>query len=173
MEFHDYVHLQLSSINNEWSYKPVCALIALGLCSNILLGLPFLTHNNIVIDHAARTTIDKESGFDLLDENSRMPHKTMRKMIPPKERVKQILMNCKTMIEELKTKCAERLVKLESRNELRTAKPVNTITAIKTTIERLASKDKLNKLEETIKEEFKEIFLPIPHISMLPTRESV
>ena len=68
--FHDYVYLQLASGNNEWMSKTVCALLAPGLCSNILLGLLFLAHNNIVIDHTAHTVIDKELGFDL---NSRMP----------------------------------------------------------------------------------------------------
>jgi hypothetical protein len=47
-------------------------------------------------------------------------------------------------------------------------KPVNVIAAIKNTIETLASKDKLIKYEEKMKDEFKEIFEPIPHISLLP-----
>ena len=72
-------------------------------------------------------------------------------------------------MDELKTKCAERLTRLESEDEPYTMKPINTIAAIKTTIERLASKDRLIKLEETIKDEYKEIFRPIPHILMLPT----
>ena len=92
-KFHDYVHLQLSSINNEWSSKPVHVLITPDLCTNILLGLPFLAHNNIVIDHAAHTAISKDSGFDLLNENSRMPRNNVKKMVPPKVRVKQILDN--------------------------------------------------------------------------------
>ena len=69
-EFYDYVSLSLSSLNNAWSLRPVRALLAPNLCSNILLGLPFLSHNKIVIDHASRTAIDKTCGFDLLNENS-------------------------------------------------------------------------------------------------------
>ena len=34
------------------------------LCAPVILGLPFLSHNNIVIDHVARTVIDKMSVFD-------------------------------------------------------------------------------------------------------------
>jgi len=63
-ELWDYVSLSLSSLNNAWSSKPVRALIAPGLCSNILLGLPFLVHNKIVIDHDSRTAIDKTCGFE-------------------------------------------------------------------------------------------------------------
>jgi hypothetical protein len=69
-ELWDYVSLSLSSLNNAWSSKPVRALIAPGLCSNVLLGLPFLVHNKIVIDHASRTAVDKTYGFDLMNENS-------------------------------------------------------------------------------------------------------
>jgi len=141
----DYVHLQLSSMNNEWSSKTVCALIAPGLCSNILLGLPFLVHNNIVIDHTARTAIDKESGFDLMNDNDRMPRKSTKKMVPPKIRVKQILENRKAMINELKTEITERHQQLDKDNACN-AKPVNAITIIKNTIERLISSTNWRKL---------------------------
>jgi len=114
--FHDYVHLQLSSVNNEWTSKTVCALIAPQLCTNILLGLPFLTHNNIVIDHEARTAVDKISGFNLLNEDARMPCNRVKKMIPPKVRVKLILECRKEMIKELKEKCQERLTKMNEGN---------------------------------------------------------
>jgi hypothetical protein len=84
---HDYVHLQLASTNNEWSSKTVRALIAPGLCTNILLGLPFLTHNNIVVDHSARTAINKMSGFDLMNNKAMMPRDKIKKMVPPKVKV--------------------------------------------------------------------------------------
>ena len=63
----DYVVLTLSSSNNAWTSHPVRALIAHDLCINILLGLPFLKHNKIVIDHDSVTAIAKDSGFDLLN----------------------------------------------------------------------------------------------------------
>ena len=64
----DYVTINLSSLNNAWTSRPVRALIAPDLCTSILLGLPFLKHNKIVIDHESDTAIDKISGFDLLNE---------------------------------------------------------------------------------------------------------
>lgn len=66
----DYVVLSLSSLNNAWTSHPIRALIAADLCVNILLGLPFLKHNKIVIDHDSDTAIAKDSNFDLLNENS-------------------------------------------------------------------------------------------------------
>ena len=53
--------------------KTVCAVISPSLCTPILLGLPFLKHNNIVIDIEAKTAIDKKNGFDLL--NPSLPEK--------------------------------------------------------------------------------------------------
>jgi len=141
------------------------------LCSNILLGLPFLTDNKIVIDHDAQTAIDKTTGFDLLDSSSVMPRDTVRKMIPPKVKVKLFLEWRKAMIKELKWKCAQRLSKLTEANLFEISRPINVVTAVKNTIERLASKDKLIKCEEQLKDKFKEIFEPIPHVLMLPTTD--
>ena len=126
-------------------------------------------HNNIVIDHEARTAVNKISGFNLLNEDARMPHNTVKKMVPPKIRVKLILECRKAMITELKEKCAECLTKMNEQNLFEIPKLINVIMAIKHTIEVLASKEKLQQHEEKIKDEFKEIFAPIPHISLLPT----
>jgi hypothetical protein len=49
--FTDFVSLSLSSLNNAWSSLPIRAILAKDLCTDILLGLPFLKHNKIVIDH--------------------------------------------------------------------------------------------------------------------------
>jgi len=67
---YDCVTFSVSSLNNAWSSRSVTAIITPGLCTNILLGLPFLAHNKIVIDAAARSAIHKPSGFDLLNEDA-------------------------------------------------------------------------------------------------------
>jgi hypothetical protein len=66
LELSEYVKLKLYDPVGNWTSKTVRALIAPSLCACVILGLPFLSHNNIVIDHALRTAIDKVSGFDLL-----------------------------------------------------------------------------------------------------------
>ena len=43
------------------------AIVALGLCAPMILGLPFLKHNDIVVDASAHTAIDKKSAFNLLN----------------------------------------------------------------------------------------------------------
>ena len=46
---------------------------------------PFLVHNKIVIDHEARTAVDKSCGFDLLNENT-----FCRSRIPPSNNLSPI-----------------------------------------------------------------------------------
>jgi hypothetical protein len=68
------IHLVLGS-------QRLCAIVAPSLCVPVILGGPFLAHNNIVIDHTVRTAIDKLSGFDLLNP----------KLLPPAPRPKRKL----------------------------------------------------------------------------------
>ena len=70
---------------------------------------------------------------------------------------------------ELKWKCSECLRMLEELSLFELVTPVNVITAVKATIELLACKDKLNSLESELKNEFKDISEPIPHVNELPT----
>ena len=84
VSFDKYVTLQPSSVNNAWLSKLTRALLSNELCAPIILGLPFLQHNNLVIDHRLRIIIDKKCLFDLLDENSFKP--PSKAMVTPHER---------------------------------------------------------------------------------------
>ena len=48
IQFSEYIKLQLHDPSNYWSSKLMCAIIASGLCAPMILGLPFLAHNDIV-----------------------------------------------------------------------------------------------------------------------------
>jgi hypothetical protein len=52
----EWVKLKLYDPLGGWKSKTVCAMIAPSLCVPVILGGPFLAHNNIVVDHAACTT---------------------------------------------------------------------------------------------------------------------
>jgi hypothetical protein len=172
-ELWNYVSLSLSSLNNAWSSRPVRALVAPGLCSNILLGLPFLVHNKIVIDHEARTATDKSCGFDLLHENTTCRiAKPPTINLSPKQKRLVIWKQKKLLLSELKLKCSERLQHLENNNLFEPITNYNFIASITNRIENLACQKKLEKLEKNIKHEYKDIFRPIPHISELPTTET-
>jgi hypothetical protein len=62
-----FVILWATSINQQWHLKPVHAIVAPDLCMPIIFGLPFLLHNSIVTNHAARSCIDKKTGYNLLN----------------------------------------------------------------------------------------------------------
>ena len=64
---HKFVKLTLYDTSGEYWAKNVCAVVTLNLCCPVLLGLPFLSHNNIVVDHAEWTAIDKSQDFDPLN----------------------------------------------------------------------------------------------------------
>ena len=49
---YEYVKLPLYDMSGENCTKTVCTIVAKNHCCPVLLGLPFLSHNNIVIDHA-------------------------------------------------------------------------------------------------------------------------
>lgn len=172
-ELWNYVSLSLSSLNNAWSPHPVCALIAPGLCSNILLGLPFLSHNKIVIDHNSHTAIDKTCGFELLNESTSCRHAPPPSLnLSPLQKWLLILKQKKFLLAELKLKCSEHLASLETKGLFKMIKPLNLINVITDKIASLASQKKLTKKELDIKKEYKDVFCPISHISELPTSET-
>lgn len=75
--------------------------MAPNLCAPVILGLPFLTVNNIVTDHTARTCIDKVQSYDLLNPKPR----TLPKPKPHHclcAQLQQMCLDHKLMIDELK-----------------------------------------------------------------------
>ena len=106
VQLYEWVKLKVYDPSSWWTTRTVRAIIAPGLCSPVILGIPFLSHNQIVIDHDARTIIDKKCGFDLL-------HPTAPPTpAPPKEKLKDFFLRLqadrKLMVAELKMVCAER-----------------------------------------------------------------
>jgi hypothetical protein len=167
-----FVSLSLSSADFFWTSKPVKAIIAPGLCTSVLLGLPFLTHNGIVCDFERRTACIKgiEPEYDLLNPRvierakakPRQDKKSLTRMIPT------VLKHRKEMIKELKWRCAARLRQLEEEEHFEKVKPFNVVAAIRNTIANLAEEERYIEMRKQIKEEFKDLFEPIAHIEELP-----
>ena len=67
LQLNEFVKLKLHDSLNAWTAKTVCTIIVPGLCSPVILGLPFLSHNHIAVDAKDHTSITKESGCDLLN----------------------------------------------------------------------------------------------------------
>jgi hypothetical protein len=164
MVLENYVLLKATSIDGTWTSRRVRALIAPDLCMPVIFGLPFLSHNNIVTDHALRSCIDKKTGYNLINPEIVTPPK---KKLQPKEKRKQIRQFKKSMIEELTVLCKSRRPIVDSTLE----KPIefNVVSAIKERIETLAFQESLEKEGSKLKKEFRDLFEPIPHVDNLPT----
>jgi Reverse transcriptase (RNA-dependent DNA polymerase)/RNase H-like domain found in reverse transcriptase len=161
----EWVKLKLYNTTGAWQSKTVHAIIAPSLCVPVILGGPFLTHNNIVIDHAARTAINKLSSFDLLNP------KPLALPPQPKEKLKEFFRDLqsdrKLMLAELNIVCTEWKCKLK--NMFEKPKPVDVVVAVQVHIEALTAQEQLNHLSDAVKKKHKDIFEPIPHLDELPT----
>ena len=164
MILEDFVLLKATSTDQKWHSKHVRALVTPNLCMPIIFGLPFLVHNNIVTDHALRACIDKKSGYNLLNNNPALP--TPPKLSPHEKR-RLVKQQQREFIKELKGVCNEQLSLIEDSFEK--VKEVDTIGAIKVRIETLALQKTLQKEDIKLREEFKDLFEPIPHVDELPT----
>jgi hypothetical protein len=129
IELTEYVKLHLYDLSNYWTSKTVQAIIAPLLCAPVILGLPFLTHNTIIVDHAAQTETDKTTGFDLLHPKPPPPPPP-----PPKQKLKDFFAELKEdrklMVTELKMVCTEHQNMIM--NQFEPVKPVDCqIVAVK------------------------------------------
>jgi hypothetical protein len=144
---YEYVKLCLSDASGGYAAKSVRAIIAPNLVSPVICGLPFLSHNSIVVDHAARTVIDKVHNFDLMNPTIRPPPPA------PKKNLKEIFIDLqadrKVMIAELKMVCAERKVML--RHKFEPVKPVDVVAAVRVRVETLAAQEQLDRMSEAVK----------------------
>ncbi|KAG5349113.1 hypothetical protein C0989_005826, partial [Termitomyces sp. Mn162] len=62
----EYVKLELSAGKGAWSSGVSRAKINVGLPVPLLLGIPFLSSEQIMLDVHARTAIDKRTGFNIM-----------------------------------------------------------------------------------------------------------
>ncbi|KAJ7180007.1 hypothetical protein C8R43DRAFT_1117349 [Mycena crocata] len=161
-----YVKLALHSRDNSWTSNTVRVIVAPNLCAPVILGLPWLARNQIVVDHHARTVIDKRCGFDLLHPPE--PKAAAAPKIKLREQVKKTKHDHKEMAKELKTVCDARRLHLEKENLFEDVKPVNVI-AIREHIEVLAHWEELNTIADKLKNEHSCLFEPMPHVNDLPT----
>ncbi|KAF5334115.1 hypothetical protein D9758_016076 [Tetrapyrgos nigripes] len=64
---HEFVKLRITDHSNTWTSHTVQAIVSPSLCSPMILGLPFLSHNKLALDCENHTCIDKVSGIDILN----------------------------------------------------------------------------------------------------------
>ncbi|KAJ3764307.1 hypothetical protein EV360DRAFT_31752, partial [Lentinula raphanica] len=166
----EYCKISLRDPSKLWRSKTVRALILPSLCYPMILGVPFLSHNSLVIDFAARTVIDKLSGFDLLNPSPvplpspsvPLPHPKLRREL----RREEIVLTKRLVLTELK----DHVCKYPERFKSEPVKPFifDYAAAVRARIEVLEHVDKLDRLSSAIKDEFSDVFGEIPHFDELP-----
>ena len=158
----EWVKLKLYDPSCAWAAKTVHAVISPSLCAPVILGIPFLAHNNIVIDHAARTVIDKISNFDLMNPSPPPPPKPLKQTL--KQFFKDLQEDRKLMLTELKMVWAERLCTI--RNCMEDVKPVDVVGALHIHIKALTAQDQLDRLNDAVKYIYIRMYLQKSHILM-------
>lgn len=124
IQFSEYVKLQLHDPSNYWSSQLMCASIASGLCAPMILGLPFLIHNNIIVDASAHTVIDKKFGLNEFYQELQEDHKIM--------------------VAKLKMACNDHLIHTQHKFEM--VALVDVTTMVQQCIEILAAQQELQEL---------------------------
>jgi hypothetical protein len=161
----EWVRLNMYDPSCQWTAKSVRAIVATGLCAPIILGLPFLLHNSIVIDHKTHEVVHKVSGFNLLKPSPRELPKAPKKKLH--EVFTEVQKSHNALKVELKGVCEDRKARIDHMME-----PVHlpdVVVVIRVRIEGLSVQKELERLGDTLKEEFQDVFAPIPHMDKLLT----
>ncbi|CAA7259594.1 unnamed protein product [Cyclocybe aegerita] len=161
---HNYVFLLVTSLDGQFTSKPVRALVANNLCMSVILGLPWLIHNGIVADFANRSCIVKKTGYNLLHPTPRPPSQ------PPKPKLRKLVEQTKAdkkqALVELVTVCQEKIA--NGTLTFEAVSPIDIIAAVKEHIEVLANAADLWEHDTSMKDHYKDVFQPIPHFNDLP-----
>ncbi|KAJ3925313.1 MAG: hypothetical protein NXY57DRAFT_907245, partial [Lentinula lateritia] len=125
------------------SSRTVRALIVPSLCYPMVLGIPFLAHNFLVTDYAARTVMDKTTGFDLMNPSRPYP---LLPFLSPKECRNESLVTHEQLFEQKKSVILELRAYFRDHPRLLLSDPVLPIdvaAAVRSRIEHLSVLDSL------------------------------
>ena len=167
LEFNEYVKLKLYDSSGTYTAKTVHAVICWTLCTPVLLGLPFLQHNNIVIDVNSHTAIDKKNQFNLLHPNVPTKKPVQTKLWFNYEKHKTILNLHTALLNEMKSSFSTKQ-KLNAYHKQR-IKKVDIVGAVRERLKDLAAQQQLKRMGLEVFDKYKCVFEPIPHVDELPT----
>ncbi len=165
-----WVKLKLYNQQKAWTSCTVHTIVVPDLCSDIILGLPFLTANNLIIDPTECSVTDKLSGFDLL--HPPVPVFKLSSAPDPILAHKHIISSNAATSRSLPF---HMLPPLETTFNVQTDHVYNTlhdadvVTAVCMCIEVLKFQTRLTEMGEDIKTKYKDVFEPIKNVDELPT----
>ena len=163
VEFSEWVKLQASSIDGQWTARVVRAIVAPGLAYPVILGGPFLESNKIVIDHEFGRVTTKDPHYQLLPaEEVAAAAKTLTVLPHRREETKP-----GKVLQELKDKTRATKVRLDKTASTSTSLQHFEKT-LKDRISILSVWDELTKYDLDIRGEFRDWFPEeIPHVTRL------
>ena len=142
----EYVKLELTSGNGSWKSTVFRAKVNIGLPVSLILGMPFLSSQQIIIDPSSRTAKDKRTGYDLLNPEipirSWPPERVIPPPTPPKARLSPIK-------------------KIETASEPALAGyllPAPIMAAVRERIEAISFQKRLAKKEAEMREKYRDRF---------------
>jgi hypothetical protein len=138
----EWVKLKPSDVNGLWTSRTVCAIVAPHLCTDVILGLPFLTANRLVMDYEDRTCISKDNNFNLLQP--KVEEAKREACIPLQQKHKELrkfVRRChREVMEEIKAKTTEQR---KRNDEASTLVKLDVIGAVCDRLEQLANGEHL------------------------------
>jgi hypothetical protein len=164
---HEFIRIAPFAPTSAWVSCTIKAIIAPRLCVPLLLGLPFLTANQILIDFASCTAIDKHCNYDLLNPPARKPNRVVISNWQERKIKKLLKEEFGVVLLELISVCHGRLA--EGKCVPEDVKPLNVAALVKDCIELLAFQEKVGMSESELLAEFQDVFEPLPHVDKLPT----
>jgi hypothetical protein len=139
------------------------------LCYPIILGLPFLSHNNLVTDQSKESCINKKTGYDLLAPITEPPPLCLP-YLSPKAKCLKICNIHLAVQRELKACIAAHR---DPTHETTSVPPIVFAVAVRQRVEQLALQATWPTLKEhdaAMKKRFDDHFPDdIPHVSQLPS----
>jgi hypothetical protein len=162
----EWVKLRPRSIDGHWTSRRVNAIICNTLCSELILGTPFLARNHIVIDHMYHTCTAKIDGFDLLK-----PVPPLVSPSPPAIPAAFATASHSDLYTQSLTKILDQ--QSSRRNQLDNGADCRAtlcqVAALRACIEALASDEQLMQLDSSLRFEFADLFRDeVPHLDHLP-----
>ncbi len=148
----EWVAISLLSICSPWKSRTMCAIVAHRLVCPVILGHPFLSSNQIIIDHETSTCTSKHDGFKLISETQ-----SLCKDIKDNQMLKELLARTKNIKERLDVTTKDQRMK-------------TTLAAVRTQIECIANAEQLAQLNDEMRKKFADRFpAELPPIDELPT----
>ena len=155
-----YVNLSISSLDSRFQSHSIRAVITPNLVKPLLLSYPFLTRNNILIDHASCSCVVKGSNYDLFHPPMPMPPRVTPMPVVIRDAHAAVQMELHWVLPIRKTHVESSCAPVVS---------FDCVAAVQARLCQLVALEELAACNRCIKDEYHDCFpVDIPHCDSLP-----